>query len=257
MIRNALHAVAAVAAVSLATTAAQAVPSFGNASPTKSPSGHFIPGNGIFANGFTLDTALTGESVALKARDRATGQPVAQVANRYIVSPGLVGTTPNLRAAWNFDFQFSPGVLGNPNPAAYTYEVQTDTNPAFGVASFVTTAVPSSVQAVPMGDSYFPNGTGGQITAGPTYSYNGPWSDATPYVIANSQNYNFGHLAGAGFTNPGPAEYEIRFTARDASTNTVVASTTIFAEVVPEPASLGLLAFGGVAMLARRRRAAR
>jgi hypothetical protein len=252
MIRNALHVLAAAAAVSLASTAAHAVPGFGSASPTKA-NGDFIAGNGIAANGFTIDTALTGESVALKARDRNTSQPILQVANRYFVPQGMATAT---RAAWNFDMQFSPGAAGNANPAAYTYEIQADINPAFGVATFQTIPVPPSVQGVPVGDSYFPNGTGGQISAGPTYSYNGPWSDATPYVIGNSQNYNFAHLAGSGFTNAGPAEYEIIFTARDASTNAVVATTTIFAEVVPEPASIGLIALGGVALI-RRRRASR
>jgi hypothetical protein len=254
MIRKSLPVVAGFAAVALASAAAQAVPGFGNVSPTKSPSGAFIPGSGIPADNFTTDTALSGESVALKARDRNTGEALLVVGNHYLVSAGADPSNA-ARAAWNFDFQFSPGVAGNPNPAAYTYQIEADTNPALGVANFVTLSVPSSVAAAPMGDSYYPNGTGGNIggtIASPTYSYTGAWSDATPYVIANSQNYTFAHFAGPSFTNAGPAEYEIRFTAFSGATP--VATTTIYADVVPEPASLGLIGIGASALLLRRGR---
>ena len=246
-------AIVSAAALASVTSIASAIPSFGSASPTKANAGtDFIPGNGISETGFTIDTALTGESVALKARNRAfPGEPVLQLGNRYIVAAGM--DTPT-RAAFQFEFQFSPGVGGNQNPAAYTYELRADIDPSFGVANFVTLSVPSSVVAGPLGDSYYPNGTGGSISAGPTYSYNGPWSDATPFVIANSQNYSFGHFAGAGFTNPGGAEYEIQFTARNAA-GAIVASTNIFAVTVPEPTTLAAVAGAGIVGLRRRRQA--
>lgn len=243
----ALVSAAAIASIS---SIASAVSSFGSVTPTKA-NGDFIAGTGILANGFTLDTALTGESVGLKARDRATGQPLLQIGNRYVVSQGMASPT---RAAWNFDLRFSPGANSTKSSSDYIYTVLADIDPAFGVANFATSVIPPSVAAVPYGDSYYPNGTGGSITAGPTYSYNGPWSDTTPFVISNSQNYNFGHLAGAGFTNPASGEYEIRFDVTDAVTGLSVASTTIFAQVVPEPTTLTVLAGAG-SMLLRRRRA--
>lgn len=230
---------------------AQAAVTFGSVSPLKA-NGDFIPGTGIPGGQFTIETAATGEQVALRARDRATGFPLAQFGNRYIVSAGNDPSNAN-RAAWNFDFQFTP--IAGKTASDYTYEIQTDIDPAYGVANFVTTAVPGSVQAVPMGDSYYPNGTGGSISAGPTYSYNGLWSDATtPFVIANSQNYKFSNLAGPTFANSDPGEYELRFTVRDAVSGDVVATVTAFAEV-PEPGCVSVLGAGAVAGLARRRRA--
>jgi hypothetical protein len=232
-------------------TSAQAAVSFGNVSPTKA-NGDFIPGTGIPAGQFTIETAATGEQAALKVRDRATGVPLGQLGNRYYVSAGNDPTNVN-RAAWNFDFQFTP--IAGKSASDYTYEIQADLDPTFGVANFVTLAVPGSVQAAPMGDSYYPNGTGGSISGGPTYSYNGLWSDATtPFVIANSQNYKFAHFAGPTFANADPGEYEIRFTVRDAVSGNTVATVTAFAEV-PEPAGVGVLGVGAIAGLARRRRA--
>jgi hypothetical protein len=245
---------AAAAALAFVTAPARAVISFGDASPLKATGNpEFIPGTGIPRGQFTIDTAATGEKVALKARDRATGVPLAQVLNRYIVSAGTDPGNP-ARTAWNFDFQFTP--IAGKVATNYTYELQADTNPAFGAATFVTIAVPPSVQNVPAGDSFYPNGTGGSISPGPVYSYNGPWTDATiPFVIGNSENYAFSFLAGPGFTNPDPGEYEIRFTARDAVGGADVASVTIFA-VVPEPASASLLGLAGIALLGARRRRA-
>jgi hypothetical protein len=251
-------AAALVAAASFALVTAlpaRAAISFGDVTPQKATGNpDFIPGTGIPRGMFTIDTAGTGEKVALKARDRATGVPVAQVLNRYFVSAGNDPGNP-ARAAWNFDFQFTP--IPGKVATDYTYEVQADIDPLFGIANFVTIAVPPSVQAVPMGDSFYPNGTGGSISPGPVYSYNGPWTDATiPFIIGNSQNYKFAHLAGSGFANGDPGEYEIRFTARDAVGGGDVASVTIFA-IVPEPGSAALLAVSAVGFLGARRRCRR
>jgi hypothetical protein len=230
-----------------------AVLTFGDVSPTKgNVTTDFIPGTAIPENQFTKDTAVTGETVAIKARNRDTGVPIAVVGNRYFVSPGN-DPSNSARTAWNFDFQFTPTV--GKVATDYTYEVQADIDPGFGVTNFVTVPVPASIVNAPMGDSFFPNGTGGNASGPGVYSYNGPWSDPiTPFVIANSENYKFSFLAGSGFTNSDPGEYELRFTARDGVSNATVASVTAFA-VVPEPASASLLILGAFGLIGRRRRA--
>lgn len=238
------------------TSSASAAISFGDSSPTKSNANtDFIPGSGIPENQFTIDTAGTGERVFLKARNRASGVPLAQAGNVYTVSNGMATAT---RAAFQFEFQFSP--IAGKLPSDYLYEIQADLDPAVGATNFAVVNVPNSVQfAQPMGDSYYPNGSGGSITgtdASPVYSYTAGWSDVTtPFVIANSQNYNFGHLAGAGFTNPGPAEYEIRAILKESVGGATIATSTILVNVVPEPATAGLLALlSAPTLLARRSR---
>ena len=244
----------ALVACAFLTHSAQAAITFGDSSPTKSNAAtDFIPGTGIPENQFTIDTAGTGEQVFLKARNRVSGVPLSQTGNIYSVLSGMATAT---RAAWNFDFQFTP--LAGKVGGDYLFEILADTNPAFGAASFVTVSVPSSVTlAAAMGDSYYPNGSGGTIggtDASPTYSYSAGWSSATtPFVVGNSQNYNFAHLAGAGFTNPGNAEYEIRAVMKD-SLGATLATSTVLVQVVPEPATLSVLALSALALVARRRR---
>jgi hypothetical protein len=246
MFRQSLQVGAGLAAMSFASFTSAAV--IGSATPTKS-NGDFIAGSGIAANNFWVETAETGEQAALKARDRNTSQPISIVGNKFYVPTGMATPT---RAAWNFDFQFTP--IAGKSASDYKYEIQADINPAVGAQTYQSVIIPSSVQAQPMGDSYYPNGTGGSISAGPTYSYNGAWSSATiPFVIANSQNYNFGHLAGSGFTNTAYAEYDINFIVRDAVTDNIVVQSSIVA-AVPEPAGIALLGLGAGALLLRRRR---
>lgn len=221
---------------------ASAAITFGSVTPTKA-NGDFIPGSGIPSDRFTIDTALTGESVALKARDRSNGEPLFSVGSVYTVSPGNDPSNPN-RSAWNFDFQFSPGAGSTAVPSDYTYELKVDIDPAVGVTNFVTIPVPPSNTLAPAGDSFFANPGGGAWS-----------SNTTPFVIANSENYKFGFLAGPTFTNPSFGEYDIQFTARNAITNAVVAQSNIqVVAAIPEPATLGVLGLATIGLLARRRR---
>jgi hypothetical protein len=199
-------------------------------SPSKA-NGTFIPGSGIPGQ-FWVEAAAGGAQVALAAHNRNSTAPVPLSGNTFYVQ---AGNDPGnaTRAAWNADFQFTPAA--GKVQSDYTYEVQWDIDPAFGATNFVT------MDAIALGDSVFTNPGGGA------------WSDTTPFVIANSENYKFGFLAGPTFTNPDPGQYEIRATLRNSSDNSLVATNSAFV-VVPEPASASLLGLAGVGLLARRRR---
>src|SRR5262249_47819684 len=157
-----------------------------------------------------------GAQVAIAAHDRNSTTAVPTNGSDTFYVPA--GNDPNnsARTAWNLDFQFTPAA--GKTQSDYTYQVQADTDPGFGSTNFVTFD-PSA-----LGDSVFTNPA------------NGSWSDnTTPFVIANSENYKFGFLAGSTFANSDPGQYEIRATLFNASDNSVAGTTTAFV-VVPEPA---------------------
>src|SRR3954469_9888571 len=141
MVRSTLLLTGVAAAFVLTATSARAASSVGSVTPTKA-NGSMIPGSGIPSDNFTINTAATGESVALKARDRNNGQAISVTGTRSLLPAGMATAT---RAAWNFDFQFSPGEGSAALPGAYTYELQVDTNPAYGTATFQTINVPSVI----------------------------------------------------------------------------------------------------------------
>ncbi len=207
--------------------------------PTKS-NGDFIAGSGIPSSGFAVDTAVTGESIGLKARGRDTGFPLSQSGNTYVLQPGLAlnGVSP----WWNFDFQFSPGLTGAP-ATDYILTLEVDFDPSAGT-DFTTISATAD--------------TWGGFTTNPG---GGAWSDATPYVMAESWNLGFGfwQLLGAPPFDPNAnGQYTINFSA--SQNNQVVASTSIIAQVgnvapIPEPSCMALLAImGGVCFGAWRRK---
>jgi len=226
-------------------TADHASAALQSVAPTKA-NGDFIPGAGIPANDFTVTTAGTGESVALKARGRDSGQPLSISGNTYNVLPGLAGN--NVSPWWSFDYQFSPGTTGA-GPDNYLLTLQVDFDPTVGAATFKTLTFLASANDTP--------------NPGP-----GAWSDDNvPFVTSDSLHLGFAFwnavpLAAPPFDPNATGEYEIRFSvsAVNASpTAPPLAATNILVNVgpVPEPGSivlmLGLAACGLPTALRRRR----
>jgi hypothetical protein len=241
------------------TTAAHAVDSFNTTVDVYITSGpEFIAGSGIPINGFAQDTVPSPLlivpvpntiSVALKPRDRDTGQANSISANRYVIDAGFSTTNP---AVTNLaiDFQFDPGVNGVSN---YILRQSVDFDPAVGVTDFAVISLPIfDADASPLNswddtDGYFTTNGGG-----------GAWNDPTvPYVISNTtrQDFAFWNTAfGKTYDPNAPGEYEYRLEVLDPSGMTVLADITAFAQIVPEPASFALLGLAGIASLAVRRR---
>jgi hypothetical protein len=226
-------------------TANHASAALQSVAPTKA-NGDFIPGTGIPANDFTVTTAGSGESVALKARGRDSGQPLSINGNTYNVLPGLAAN--NVSPWWSFDYQFSPGTNGS-SPDDYLLTLQVDFDPTAGAATFKTLTFLASAN-----DTANP---------GP-----GAWSnDAVPFVTSDSLHLGFAFWNGVNLPAPpfdpnAIGEYEIRFsvsTVGASPTAPPLAATNIFVNVapVPEPGSLVLmlgLAACGIPVALRRRR---
>lgn len=210
-----------------------------------------IAGSGIPINGFVQDSASATQSVsvAVKPRDRDTGQANAIVGDHYFVDPGQATSNP-ARPNLAFDFQFDPGLDNTTN---YQLRLSLDFNPAIGNANpndFTVIQMPILGGVGPL--------DGWDDTDGYFTSKDRPWNDdAVPYVVSNTTNHTFlpGSINFPTYNSNTPGEYEIRLEALDAAGLNVLASATAFANVVPEPASLGLAGIAAVAGLAVRRRA--
>lgn len=210
-----------------------------------------IAGNGIPINGFVQDNASATQSVsvAVKPRDRDTGQANAVIGNRYFVDPGQATNNP-ARPNLAFDFQFDPGL---DNATNYQLRLSLDFNPAAANANpndFTVIQMPIFGGVGPL-DGW--DDTDGYFTVKAR-----PWNDdAVPYVVSNTTNHTFlpGSINFPTYNSNTPGEYEIRLEALDAAGLNVLASATAFAQVVPEPASLSLAGIATVAGLTMRRRA--
>jgi hypothetical protein len=250
----------AVASVALLwTSSARAVDFFNTTVDVYITAGpEFIAGSGIPINGFAQDNVpsplpvipeANTISVALKPRDRDTGQANSISGNRYVVDAGFSSTNP---AVTNLaiDFQFDPGVDGVTN---YVLRQSVDFDPAVGATDFAVIQLPifdgntSPLDSWDDTDGYFTTNTGG-----------GAWNDPTvPYVISNTTRQDFAFwntLFGKTYNPNAPGEYEYRLEVLDPSGMTVLADITAFAQIVPEPASFALLGVAGIASLAVRRR---
>jgi len=214
-----------------------------NLNPTKQ-NGYMIVGTGIPANGFTVATGDDGSLLALKARERTTGQPLWFVDNVYYVKPGMApnGTSP----WWSFDFQFTPGKFENNEwkpSEIYTLELLVDFDPSSGtdfdiISLPLTNADPSWFTE--HGDGFFTNPGGGA------------WSDDdVPYVYSQSWNLGFDFWTKA--YNPfSPGVYDIGLKVYN-STNPE-GEVWIKVVVVPAPAAAGLALVGlGLVGWVRRR----
>lgn len=231
--------------LSAAVLAALALGSAGLASadtvPVTKSNGDFVPGTGILADNFTISTGTGRESVALKARDRDTGQPLSISGTTYAVSPGLSTDAPG-QTQFRFDFQFTPGAASN-----YWLQLMIDFDPTAG-QDFVT------LEGLVFG---YWNGGGDSYLTNPG---SGAWSDnTTPYLVANSSRLDFAFWSsyyGKSYDPNAPGTYDLVFSAYSADpTNggALLSSVSITAQVVPLPAAfwpglamLGILAVGGL-----------
>jgi hypothetical protein len=214
----------------------------------------FISGSGNFINGFVQDSVLPTQSisVAVKPRDRDTGQPNNRIGNDYYVGSGQSTSNVN-RPNLAFDFQFDPGTDGLTN---YQLRLSLDFNPAVGnnAAGDFTVIQAPIFGGWDASDGYYLTNTSGQFSS----KQNKAWNDSSvPYVITNTTNHTFlpPSVNFPTYNSNTLGEYEIRLEALDPTGTLVLASATAFAQVVPEPTSLilfGLSAVGSFLVRPRR-----
>ena len=210
-----------------------------------------IAGSGIPINGFVQDNALPIQSVsvAVKPRDRDTGQPDQMIGDDYYVRRGQATSNP-ARPNLAFDIQFDPGVDGLTN---FQLRLSLDFNPAVGnvaAGDFTVIQLPIFGGGGPL--------DGWDDTDGYFTTKDRPWNDdLVPYVISNTTNHTFlpGSVNFPTYDSNSLGEYEIRLEALDPSGMILLASATAFAQVVPEPTSMilfGLSAIGSLLVRPRR-----
>lgn len=216
-----------------------------------------IVGSGIPTDHFAVNTASNGASVALKARNRDTGQALSVSNGLYSVSPGLSTLVTPGSPQLAFDFQFSPGASGLAASGVWL-KLMVDFDPSAGTsfASFLA-PIGGSLDAT---DGYFTNG---ECRSG-TSPVACTWSSADPYAYSQAWNLGFGFwssLLGSptNYDPFAPGLYDISLTAyAGGAVNalTELASVTIQAQVVavPEPVSVALVGMALAGLAASRRR---
>lgn len=214
--------------------------------------GSMIVGSGIPKNNFTVSTDASGVSVALKARNRDTGQALSISGTTYYVSPGLSTVQSPGQPQLSFDFQVSPGASGLAATDLWL-QLEVDFDPGVGT-NFATIAAPSNLG----GDGYFTNGNCGNGLAPVACT----WSGADPYVVSQSSQLGFAFwsavLGGPTNYNPNNAGvYDLRLSAYrgQPSSTSLLASVSIQAVVLPEPSTVALIGIAALGLgLIRRRK---
>ena len=220
-----------------------------NVTPTKSNS-DFIAGSGIPSDNFLIDTAGTGESVALKGRSRDTGQPLSFSGSTFEVKNGNSVLSPS-NPWWSFDFQFSPGTAGMA-AEDYVMTLEVDFDPAIGSTDFAVISLPvADADTDPTNswddtDGFFTNPGGGG------------WSeDSVPFVYSQSWNQGFTFWTLPPFNKTYDAnatgEYSLVLSiATSSDPMNAIATSSAVVRVVPEPCAGLLLLFGCLGLLINR-----
>lgn len=238
--------------------AALAVPIAVQAAPVNG-TGDVMPevifGSGNANGSFTGQTQNNIE-VGLRAKQRF---PKANIFNydgtdTYIFDSTVLNTNPSDRSVFNFEWSINVNAdgTGSSTIADFDYALSIDQDPTDGVSFLTFDPINDGVFDHAFGDNTTGNGGGVEAANATEYANN-----LTSFsVVQQSWNLGFGFSADPDL----PGRYSFALQVLQKGTSNVLSSASILVDVkpVPVPAALPLLvtAFGGLFLLARRRRAA-
>ena len=208
---------AVVGTLALASSGAMAVTSYGDIA---APGVYFGTGN---VNGNWTISTDSGVELALRAKNRQTLATIDGSSGIYLADPGLCVTcTGAAKAMWNYEFSVNSGSL-----SGLTYRLGIDHDPSAGVS-----------YAVVNPQTYWIDNA---IAPGPFIGFQ------------NSQNVRFGDTPGGIFNVNTPGIYGVTLEAWNGAT--MVNSTTMSVQVVPEPETYALMlaGLGAIGLMLRRR----
>ncbi|MCA9254381.1 MAG: PEP-CTERM sorting domain-containing protein [Phycisphaerales bacterium] len=239
-----------VAGVAMAVVVAIAAPAKASLQFDQNVTPGVIFGSGNANGGFTTDRA-NGIELGLrgKLRHNAVGAPENTFNSNgdgtYTFQAGVAPTQSFPTAEWSYEWSINSNYDGNgANLNAYTYELGLDIDPGPGT-NFITFD--------PINVTYWDHSIGDNST-----------TSATDFVAANDveyasliSNYNVAqnswkaHWYMTPFDPNAVGRYDLYISASNGNGEQARVEAAIL--VVPEPASLALLGFGGLALLRRRR----